>query len=166
MSSQRKIGRRTFLASTAAAATGYAVGGKTIFARRRSANEIVNIGLIGLGGRCTRLASSYLPIPGMRVVAACDCFKPRVDAFLSKVGKERNFKGYTDFREMIEKENLDGVMIETTTHARAWVTCQAMAMGMDAETVLPIASMQITIFSQGMLLCPARLRSMNSFAWW
>ena len=33
---------------------------------------------------------------------------------------------------MIEKENLDGVMVETTTHARAWIACTAMAMGMDA----------------------------------
>ncbi|HEC01962.1 MAG TPA: Gfo/Idh/MocA family oxidoreductase [Phycisphaerales bacterium] len=138
MSSQRKIGRRAFLASTAAAATGYAVGGKVVFARRRSANEMVNVGLIGLGGRCTRLASTYLPIGGMRVVAVCDCFKPRVDAFVSNVGKGRNFKGYVDFRKMIEKENLDGVMIETTTHARAWVTCHAMAMGVDAYIEKPM----------------------------
>jgi len=140
MSSQRKIGRRAFLASTAAAVTGYAAGGNGAFAarRRQSPNEIVNVGLIGLGGRCTRLAPSYLNIPRMRVVAVCDCFEPRVDAFLSKVGKGRNWKGYTDFRTMIEKENLDGVMVETTTHARAWVTCHAMAAGMDVYIEKPM----------------------------
>ena len=140
MSSQRKIGRRAFLASTAAAVTGFAAGRNSVFAagRRRSPNETVNIGLIGLGGRCTRLAPSYLNIPGLRVVAVCDCFEPRVDTFLSKVGKGRDMKGYTDFRTMIEKENLDGVMIETTTHARAWVTCHAMAMGMDAYIEKPM----------------------------
>ena len=37
-------------------------------------------------------------------------------------------------------------------------------MGIEAETVLPTASMQSTIFSQGILLWPARLRSMNSLA--
>ncbi len=133
MSSQRQIDRREFLASTAAAVTGFTAGGNGAFAagRRQSPNEIVNVGLIGLGGRCTRLAPSYLNIPQMRVVAVCDCFRPRVDTFLSKVGKGRNWKGYTDLRRMIEKENLDGVMVETTTHARAWVTCHAMAMGMD-----------------------------------
>ncbi len=140
MNSQRRIGRRAFLASTAAAAAGCAVGSNVVLARGRgrSANEIVNVGLIGLGGRCTRLAPSYLPIPGMRVVAVCDCFKPRVDTFLGKVGKGHNWNGYTDFRRMIEKENLDGVMIETTTHARAWVTCHAMAMGMDAYIEKPM----------------------------
>ena len=140
MSIQRKIGRRAFLASTAAAVTGFTAGANDAFAagRRQSPNEIVNIGLIGLGGRCTRLAPSYLNIPQMRVVAVCDCFEPRVDTFLSKVGKGRNFKGYTDFRKMIEKGNLDGVMVETTTHARAWVACHDMAAGMDVYIEKPM----------------------------
>jgi predicted dehydrogenase len=140
MSSQRKFGRRAFLASTAAAVTGFTAGANGAFAarRRQSPNEIVNVGLIGLGGRCTRLAPSYLNIPGMRVVAVCDCFEPLVDTFQSKVGKGRNWKGYADFRRMIEKENLDGVMVETTTHARAWVTCHAMAAGMDVYIEKPM----------------------------
>jgi hypothetical protein len=140
MSIQRKIGRRAFLASTAAAVTGFTAGTNGAFAarRRQSPNETVNIGLIGLGGRCTRLAAAYLNIPQMRVVAVCDCFKPRVDTFLSKVAKGRKWKGYTDFRSMIEKENLDGVMVETTTHARAWVTCHAMAAGMDVYIEKPM----------------------------
>lgn len=140
MSNEIKIGRRAFLASTAATITGYAAGGNAASAarRRESPNEIVNIGLIGLGGRCTRLAPAYLNIPRMRIVSVCDCFKLKVDSFLSKTGKGRNWKGYTDFRRMIEKENLDGVMVETTTHARAWVTCHAMATGMDVYIEKPM----------------------------
>lgn len=140
MSNEMKIGRRAFLASTAATITGYAAGGNAASAarRRESPNEIVNIGLIGLGGRCTRLAPAYLNIPRMRIVSVCDCFKLKVDSFLSKTGKGRNWKGYTDFRRMIEKENLDGVMVETTTHARAWVTCHAMATGMDVYIEKPM----------------------------
>ena len=140
MSNRKKISRRAFVASTAAAAAGYAASTVPAPAseRRQSANEIVNVGLIGLGGRCTRLAPTYLDIPQMRVVAVCDCFKPRVDAFLGKVGRGKDWNGYVDFRRMIDKENLDGVMIETTTHARAWVTCHAMAMGMDAYIEKPM----------------------------
>jgi len=140
MSNQMKIGRRAFLASTATVVMGYAAGRNAASGagRRQSPNEMVNVGLIGLGGRCTRLAPTYLNIPGMRIVAACDCFRPRVDSFLSEVGKGRNWTGYTDFRRMIEKENLDGVMVETTTHARAWVTCHAMAAGMDVYIEKPM----------------------------
>ncbi len=62
MSSQRKIGRREFLASTAVVVTGYAAGGNIAVAagRRQSPNETVNVGLIGLGGRCKHLAGTEL----------------------------------------------------------------------------------------------------------
>ena len=40
---------------------------------------------------------------------------------------------------MIEKEKLDGVMIETTTHARAWIAILAMQAGMHAYIEKPIA---------------------------
>ncbi len=40
---------------------------------------------------------------------------------------------------MIEKEKLDAVMIETTTHARSWIAILAMQMGMDAYIEKPMA---------------------------
>ena len=46
---------------------------------------------------------------------------------------------YEDFRNMIETEKLDGVMIETTTHARAWITILAMQAGMDVYIEKPMA---------------------------
>jgi predicted dehydrogenase len=133
--------RRKFLSTTAAAITGYTAIPQMASAakKRRSANEIVNIGLIGLGNRCMGVAKSSFDIPGMRIVAVCDIFEPLVDQRIANEGKGRNWKGYTDFRRMIEKENLDGVMVETTTHARAWITCHAMAMGMDVYIEKPMS---------------------------
>ena len=115
--------RRDFLKATAAAAP-MIVSAKAL----AQANETVNVGLIGLGGRCSQITGTALGTPGVNIVSVCDIFQPRVDRFL-KFGEEKGQKwnGYLDFREMIEKENLDGVMVETTTHARAWVTCNAMA---------------------------------------
>jgi predicted dehydrogenase len=144
MNANKRMSRRTFLAATtatgAAAAAGCATRPRTarISSRKVSANEKVYVGVIGLGGRCRHLAQTCLGIPEMQIVAACDCFGPRVKEFLGGVGKEQNWKGYLDFREMIEKENLDAVMVETTTHARAWVTCHAMAAGMDAYIEKPM----------------------------
>ena len=45
---------------------------------------------------------------------------------------------YDDFRAMIEKEKLDAVMVETTTHARAWIAIHAMQMGMDTYIEKPM----------------------------
>ena len=102
------------------------------------ANERVNVAIIGLGGRARGIAKTCQAIPEMRVVAICDCFAPLCGKFVNDVGKDQGWKTYTDFRQMIETEKLDGVMVETTTHARAWVAMHAMAMGMDAYIEKPM----------------------------
>jgi predicted dehydrogenase len=127
--------RRTFL--TAAASAPFILSCQTLGRSVPGPSEQVNVGLIGLGGRCRWLTETCLGIPEMRIVAVCDCFKPRVDACLKSM-KDQGWRGYTDFREMIEQENLDAVMVETTTHARAWVATWAMAMGVDVYIEKPM----------------------------
>jgi predicted dehydrogenase len=105
---------------------------------RPGANERVNIGIIGLGGRARAMAQTCANVPEVRIAAVCDCFAPAIGAFIDAVGKGQNWAGYVDFREMCEKENLDGVMVETTTHARAWVTNLAMQAGMDVYIEKPM----------------------------
>lgn len=131
------LSRRGFL-KIAAASAPMIISARALGLEGPSANEILNVGLIGLGGRCRDIAATCLKIPHMRIAAVCDCFKPRVDSAVENLSKDVKVKGYTDFREMIEKENLDGVMVETTTHARAWVACHAMAMGMDVYIEKPM----------------------------
>ncbi len=134
---KKQFSRRDVLKSAAVAAPLF-VSARALGFEGPSANERVTVGLIGLGGRCRGIASNCLDIPEMRIAAVCDCFKPRVDGFVGNVGKRQDWKGYTDFRQMIEKENLDAVMVETTTHARAWIACHAMATGMDAYIEKPM----------------------------
>jgi predicted dehydrogenase len=105
---------------------------------RAGANDKVNVGIIGLGGRAGTIAHTCKPISDMRIVAVCDCFKPRCDRFVRAIGKDRNWVAYEDFRRMLDKEKLDGVMVETTTHARAWVTILAMQAGMDVYIEKPM----------------------------
>ncbi|MCP3997140.1 MAG: Gfo/Idh/MocA family oxidoreductase, partial [bacterium] len=103
------------------------------------ANDRVNVGVIGLGGRARGVARTCLGIPEMRIVAICDIFKPACDAFLQGVGKDQNWNSYLDFNEMYDRENLDGVLVETTTHARAWVTILAMQANMDTYIEKPMS---------------------------
>ena len=49
------------------------------------------------------------------------------------------WQAYADFRKMIDREKLDAVMIETTTHARAWIAILAMQAGMHAYIEKPMA---------------------------
>jgi predicted dehydrogenase len=135
--------RRAFLAATtttAAIAAGCASKPNTakVVPGKLSPNDQPVIGLIGLGGRCKHLAETTGHIPGMKVVSICDCFKPRVEDFFKVKPEGQSWTGYTDFRQMIEHEKLDGVMVITTTHARAWVTCLAMQAGVDVYIEKPM----------------------------
>ena len=138
-----RMDRRSFLRTTSAAAAGislpclipsHVLGGPD----RPGANERVNVGIIGLGGRACQVANTCFHVPQMRIAAVCDCYLPRGNDFAKRVGKSQKWKVYEDFRQMIDKEKLDGVMVETTTHARAWIVVQAMHTGVDTYIEKPM----------------------------
>ncbi len=133
--------RRNLLKSAAAGvALPYLVSPRAMGADGKAPpSDQVNIGIIGLGGRARSMADTCRPIAALKVSAVCDCLKPRCDSFVASKGKGLNWNSYVDFNKMYEKENLDGVMVETTTHARAWVVVQAMAAGMDTYIEKPMS---------------------------
>jgi predicted dehydrogenase len=49
-----------------------------------------------------------------------------------------NCPQYQDYREMIDKEKLDGVLVATTTHARALVCLDVMQAGLDVYAEKPL----------------------------
>ncbi len=134
---KNRFSRREVLQSAAVSAP-LLLSARALGQEGPAASERVRVGLIGLGGRCRGIAADCLRIPQVQVAAVCDIFQPMVAGMLKSVGAGQDWKGYTDFREMIDKEKLDGVMVETTTHARAWVACHAMAAGMDAYIEKPM----------------------------
>jgi predicted dehydrogenase len=125
--------RRLFKAGAAALAVPYFVPSRAF-----GANERVQVGIIGLGGRARTIVESCNLIPDLEVAAVCDCFKPDMDKFVEIVGKGQKWSTYEDYREMIDREKLDGVMVETTTHARAWIVVGAMQMGVDTYIEKPM----------------------------
>ena len=101
-------------------------------------SETVRVGVIGCGGRA-RVIREAADVKGFRVVAACDCLRERAEKFVQELSNGESWGVYDDFRKMIEQEKLDAVMIETTTHARAWIAILAMQMGMDVYIEKPMS---------------------------
>ena len=62
----------------------------------------------------------------------------KAQAFAQRQSTGQKWGVYDDFRRMIDKEKLDAVMIETTTHPRAWIAILAMQAGMDAYIEKPM----------------------------
>ena len=99
--------RRSFLKKAAIAAP--MVLSANVLARGANAvspNEKLNIGLIGCGNRCRAIVSAGMEYPEFQMVAVADCFEPQTRRILDHYKADWN--AYTDFRKMIETENLDG----------------------------------------------------------
>lgn len=137
-----KLSRRTLLKSALAASP--LVASPMLIASRAlgldgetAPSEKVRVGVIGLGGRGTYIATVLQQAKDAQLVAVSDIFKPRVNSYL----KDRSdwLKGYDDFRKMIETEKLDGVCCETATHQRAWVAINAMISGANVYIEKPMA---------------------------
>ena len=126
-----KKSRRQFLSVAAAAVTVPYLVPRGVMAQGDTpgANDTAKIGIIGWGGRAQGIYhASVRPARGAKVVACSDIFQPRADSFL-KQSEGSGANAYYDFREMIEKEKPDGVMVETATHQRTWIAGIVMQMG-------------------------------------
>ncbi|MGO8748613.1 MAG: Gfo/Idh/MocA family protein [Thermoguttaceae bacterium] len=102
------------------------------------ASETVRVGVIGCGGR-SRLIREGADVPAFRVVSAADVEFKRAEEYVHELSGGAKWNAYQDFRKMIEVEKPDAVMIETTTHARAWIAIQAMQAGLDTYIEKPMA---------------------------
>lgn len=132
----RRITRRSYLKSTAATA-----GALTILpaglARGYAANEKVNVGIIGSGGRGgANLHGVAAQKDAVNVAALCDVDRGRLD------GAARRFpdaKRYVDFRELLDSEkNLDAVVVSTPDHCHAPASVRAMKQGLHCYCEKPL----------------------------
>lgn len=138
MSQQRWTRRDVLKAASAALAAPLVLPARVLGAEGAPPSETVRVGVIGCGGR-SRVIQEAADVKAFQVVAACDCFRERAEKYAQELSGGKKWGVYDDFREMIDTEKLDGVMVETTTHARAWITVLAMQMGMDVYIEKPMA---------------------------
>lgn len=55
--------------------------------KKGSANDIINIGFIGLGQQAIHLMNGFITIPNVRIVAGCDIYDIKRDRFEQRVKK-------------------------------------------------------------------------------
>ena len=138
MTRQKWTRRQILKSGTAALAVPYLVPSNVLSLDGATPpSETVRVGVIGCGGR-SRLIREAADVKGFNVVAAADCEFTRAQAYVKELSGGANWSAYADFREMIEKEKLDGIMAETTTHARGWIVITAMQMGVDTYIEKPM----------------------------
>ncbi|HEX2972643.1 MAG TPA: Gfo/Idh/MocA family oxidoreductase [Tepidisphaeraceae bacterium] len=114
--------RRDLLKHAALAATTLAfptIVPSSVFGQNAPSNR-VNLAAIGVGGRGTdNCRGSFLPLPDARIIAAVDIRRSRREVFAKLANdtyKADICKPYADFREVLDRPDIDAVVISTPDH--------------------------------------------------
>src|SRR5262245_51606966 len=118
-----RMNRRAFLATAAAGSL-------------LAASDRVRIGLIGTGSRCMTLADYLKAMPGVDIVAACAVYEPRRLAAAASLGPQA--KPMLDYREVLDRNDVDAVVIATPDHWHTRMTLDAVAAGKDVYCEKPV----------------------------
>ena len=102
----------------------------------RGANDRIVVGQIGLGGRGKYELSVCQGNPGVRIAAVCDVFQPLVDGAKTQLGG--GVDGYTDFRRILDRKDIDAVFVSTPDHWHAIATIMACQAGKDVYCEKPL----------------------------
>jgi len=121
----KQISRRKFLVSSTIASTAFWIGCKQTLpqARKFSANDKLNIGMVGTANRA---GENLNAVSSQNIVALCDVDDRFLDAAAQKYP---GAKKYNDFRLMIEQKDIDAVVIATADHTHAVATVAALKSG-------------------------------------
>jgi predicted dehydrogenase len=131
-----------------------AAGAASMFASKGvlGANERINVGLIGCGGRGSALWQLFLEQPDVNPVAVCDVYKP----FLERASGNGQVVGVKDFRALLDRKDIDAVIVATPDHWHALQTVMATQAGKDVYTEKP---MSLTVREGRLMVDAARMNN-------
>jgi predicted dehydrogenase len=145
---RRVFSKTAVTAATTATAMSLAPG------RVLGANDRVRLGFIGVGNRGCQLLKGFLPHSDAQVVALCDVYEPylhgaydRLDPRFSGLGKrvaqmprlEGNIARVKDFRAVLDRKDVDAVVIATPDHWHAIQMIAACRAGKDVYVEKPLS---------------------------
>ncbi len=133
-----QIDRRRFLRK--AGQSGTALAAVTSLSKPRhsvAANDKCRIGLIGSGGRGRRLMVLTQEIdPAVQFVAISDAYEPKRKRGMEIAGSKA--KEYVDHRHLLERKDIDAVIIATPEHLHGTQLLDAVAAGKDVYVEKPM----------------------------
>jgi len=137
------MNRRDFLRSAGAGILGTGLGSLLLpkWAQAAPPSGQIVMGIIGVGGMGGGHVGWFLGQPDARVVAICDVDRAHMEQKLSTVhGRYNNqeAKGYEDFRQVLDRADIDAISTATPDHWRALIVTHAFMAGKDAYAEKPL----------------------------
>lgn len=121
--------RRTFLKSSALTAMAAS--------RVLGANDRIRMGLIGCGTRGTMVSGFFKKHDDVEFLVACDADKSRMEATAAKIGAKETVG---DYRRILERKDIDAVLVATPDHWHGPITVAACEAGKDVYVEKPISN--------------------------
>ncbi len=127
-----RLTRRGFLQGVSAASVAGPFA-QLAYSQPRSANQMVNIACVGVGGKGgSDLRETAI---GHNIVAICDIDEQYLAVAAELFPQARK---YTDWRKLLDQKDIDAVTISTPDHMHAPVTVSAMQLGKHVFTQKPL----------------------------
>ena len=106
-----------------------------------AASDKLQIGFIGVGRQGTSRLNEFMRHPDVVAAAVCDLDKTHVEAAAAIVEKTQGHKPeqFHDFRKLLERKDLDAVMVATPDHWHALPAIHACQAGKDVFVEKPLA---------------------------
>ena len=135
---------RTSLLTTAGLSLPLLSGCKTarpaVPLRVRGANEDIRVAVVGFGGRGGSHISEFNKMEGVRIVALCDADKHILErGAKSFADKGKPVKTYTDFRKLLEDQEVDVISSATPNHWHSLNVVWACQAGKDVYIEKPVS---------------------------
>ena len=127
--------RREFLAAGALGVAGWEIAEASVVSR--SANEKLNIAMIGAGIGSVGGVLNLPRVSGENIVAICDIDEKYAGPNFEKYPRARR---WSDFRRMLDQQkDIDAVVVSTPDHSHALIAIAAMRRGLHVYCEKPLA---------------------------
>ncbi len=161
--------RRAFVGSLAAGALAAGATPKVLSAagrrevqtlasrRYRSANDQIQLAVIGAGGMGMADVNTALQVPGVKLVAAADCYTGRLEQVRDLHGAD--VFTTRDYREILARDDIDAVIVGTPDHWHMQISLEALRAGKAVYCEKPM----VHRIGQGQELIQAQRESGKTF---
>ncbi|MFM7806219.1 MAG: Gfo/Idh/MocA family protein [Verrucomicrobiota bacterium] len=127
------LNRRQFLhAAAIAGATAAAGCHAPRVSRRVSPSEKLNLGVVGVAGRG---GENLAGVSSQNIVALCDIDSERLGA---AAAKHPGAAQYADYRRLLDRSDLDGIVVSTPDHSHAVIATAVLASGRNLYCEKPV----------------------------
>ena len=146
--------RRKFLQISAAALT--AAAAKPLFgAGVQGANDRIRMAIIGTGNRGGRVFDSLSRHKDCQFLAAAEVNKAKLDQWMTPARQTFNLKVEGDYRRILERKDIDAVLIATPDHWHSQQLVDAISAGKDvycekpASNTIPRLNAMLDAYTKG-----------------